>query len=409
MSIYDRFGVRARINAAGLLTRLGGSLMPTEVLDAMTEAAGSFVDMAELQAAASAVIARHTGAEAGLVTSGAAAGLTLGAAACLAGLDPARMDRLPETDDIPNEILMCRTHRTGYDHAIRAAGARIREVGFNDRATGAGVRDVEVWELEAAITPRTVAIAYMATPGSQPPFAEVAGMAHRHCLPLLVDAAAQLPPAENLRRLVADGADLVVFSGGKAIRGPQGTGILCGRRDLIGSAALQQLDLDVRPETWRPPEAHLCRDALRGIPHHGIGRGFKVSKEEIVGLLVALERFVTLDHAAEQGRQEALLAAIRDTLSDAPHIRARLLSAAETGRDPLLEVRVDEATLGLSAFALSLTLQQGDPPVHVGERRAPEGILIINPVGLREGEAEIVATRLRAVCRERGPRGAGTT
>jgi L-seryl-tRNA(Ser) seleniumtransferase len=409
MSIYHRFGVRARINAAGLLTRLGGSLMPTEVLDAMTEAGGSFVDMAELQAAASAVIARHTGAEAGLVTSGAAAGLTLGAAACLAGLDAARMDRLPETDDIPNEVLMCRTHRTGYDHAIRAAGARIREVGFNDRATGAGVRDVEVWELEAAITPRTVAIAYMATPGSQPPLADVAAMAHRHRLPVLVDAAAQLPPAENMRRFVANGADLVVFSGGKAIRGPQGTGILCGRRDLIGSAALQQLDLDVRPETWRPPEAYLCRDALRGIPHHGIGRGFKVSKEEIVGLLVALERFVTLDHAAEQARQEALLAAIRDSLTDAPHIRARLLSAAETGRDPLLEVRVDETTLGLSAFALSLTLQQGEPPVHLGERRATEGILIINPVGLREGEAEIVATRLRAVCRERGPRGAGTT
>jgi len=409
MGIYDRFGVRARINAAGLLTRLGGSLMPTEVLDAMTEAAGSFIDMAELQAAASAVIARHTGAEAGLVSSGAAAGLTLGAAACLAGLDAGRMDRLPEADDGPNEIVMCRPHRTGYDHAIRAAGARIREVGFNDRATGAGVRDVEVWELEAAITPRAVAVAYMATPESQPPLAEVAAMAHRHRLPVLVDAAAQLPPVENLRRFVAQGADLVVFSGGKAIRGPQGTGILCGRRDLIASAALQQLDLDVRPETWRPPEPYLCRDALRGIPHHGIGRGFKVSKEEIVGLLVALDRFVELDHAAEQARQEALLVAIRDRLADAPHIRARLLSAAETGRDPLLEVCVDETAIGVSAFVLSLALQQGEPPVHLGERRAPQGILIVNPVGLREGEAEIVATRLRALCREGGQRGVRTT
>ena len=409
MSIYDRFGVRARINAAGLLTRLGGSLMPTEVLDAMTEAAGSFVDMAELQAAASAVIARHTGAEAGLVTSGAAAGLTLGAAACLAGLDARRMDRLPDADDGPNEIIMCRTHRTGYDHAIRAAGARIREVGFNDRATGAGVRDVEVWEMEAAITPRAVAVAYMATPESQPPLVDVAAMAHRHRLPVLVDAAAQLPPVENLRRFVANGADLVAYSGGKAIRGPQGTGILCGRRDLIASAALQQLDLDVRPETWRPPEPYLCRDALCGIPHHGIGRGFKVSKEEIVGLLVALERFVTLDHAAEQARQEALLVAIRDRLADVPHIRTRLLSATETGRDPLLELRVDEAILGVSAFALSLALQQGEPPVHLGERRAPQGILTINPVGLREGDAEIVVARLQALCREGGPRGARTT
>jgi len=402
MSIYDRFGVRTRINAAGLLTRLGGSLMPAEVLDAMTEAAGSFVDMAELQAAASAVIARHTGAEAGLVTAGAAAALTLGTAACLAGLDPARMDRLPETDDIPNEILMCRTHRTGYDHAIRAAGARIREVGFNDRATGAGVRDVEAWELETAITPRTVAIAYAASPGSQPPLSEVVAVGRRHALPVLVDAAAQLPPLDNLRRFTAEGAGLVAFSGGKAIRGPQGTGILCGRRDLVAAAALQQLDMDFRPETWRPPEDYLLRAALRGIPHHGIGRGFKVSKEEIVGLLVALERFVTLDHAAEQTRQEALLAAIRERLAGAPHIQARLLSAAETGRDPLLELRVDETGLGRSAFALALTLQQGDPPLHLGERRAPEGILIINPVGLREGEAAIVAARLRAVLTAEG-------
>jgi len=406
MSIYDRFGVRARINAAGLLTRLGGSLMPTEVLDAMTEAAGSFVDMAELQAAASAMIARHTSAEAGLVTSGAAAGLTLGAAACLAGLDAGRMDRLPEADDFPNEIIMCRTHRTGYDHAIRAAGARIRDVGFNDRATGAGVRDVEVWELEAAITPRAVAVAYMVTPESQPPLVEVAAMAHRHRLPVLVDAAAQLPPAENLRRFVANGADLVVYSGGKAIRGPQGTGILCGRRDLVASAALQQLDMDVRPETWRPPEPYLCRSALCGIPHHGIGRGFKVSKEEIVGLLVALERFVALDHAAEQARQEALLVAIRNRLADAPHIRAKLLSAAETGRDPLLEVCVDETTLGVSAFALSLALQQGEPPVHLGERKAAQGALIVNPVGLREGDAEVIATRLRGVLQEKSPRAA---
>jgi L-seryl-tRNA(Ser) seleniumtransferase len=398
MGIYERFGVRTRINAAGSLTRLGGSLMPAEVLDAMAEAAGCFIDMAELQAAASAVIARHTGAEAGLVTSGAAAALTLGAAACLAGLDAGRMDRLPETDDIPNEVLMCRPHRTGYDHAIRAAGARIREVGFNDRATGAGVRDVEHWELEAALTPRTVAVAYTAYPGSRPPLCEVAEMARHHSLPVLVDAAAQLPPVENLRRFIADGADLVAFSGGKAIRGPQGTGILCGRRDLVASATLQQLDMDVRPETWSPPRGLIPRDALRGLPHHGIGRGFKVSKEQIVGLLVALERFVGLDHAAERAGQERLLASVAARVADVPHVQARILSAAEAGRDPLLEIRLDEAALGRSAFDISLALQRGEPPVHLGERRAPEGVLIVNPVGLRESEAEIVSARIRAAC-----------
>jgi L-seryl-tRNA(Ser) seleniumtransferase len=238
----------------------------------------------------------------------------------------------------------------------------------------------------------------MATPESQPPLAQVVDMAHRHRLPVLVDAAAQLPPVENLRRFVASGADLVVFSGGKAIRGPQGTGILCGRRDLIASAALQQLDLDVRPETWRPPEPYLCRDALSAIPHHGIGRGFKVSKEEIVGLLVALERFVTLDHAAEQAQQARRLATIEARLAGAPHIGTRLLSAAETGRDPLLEIRLDEVALRRSAFEISLALQQGDPPVHLGERKASERILIVNPVGLREGDEEIVGGRIRAVC-----------
>jgi len=123
-----------------------------------------------------------------------------------------------------------------------------------------------------------------------------------------------------------------------------------------------------------------------------------VSKEEIVGLLVALERFVALDHAAERARQERLLAAMAARFADVSQIRPRVLSATETGRDPLLEIHLDEATLGRSAFDVSLALQRGDPPVHLGERRASEGVLIVNPVGLREGEEEIVAARIRVVC-----------
>ena len=185
-------------------------------------------------------------------------------------------------------------------------------------------------------------------------------------------------------------------------RGPQGTGILCGRKDLIAAAALQQLDMDVRPETWQPPEDYIPRDALQGLPHHGIGRGCKVSKEEIVGLLVELERFVALDHAAEQARQERRLDHIVRRLAGAAHLGCRLLSAAETGRAPLLEISWDATALGLSAFRLSLALQQGEPPVHLGERRASEGILTINPIGLRNGEEEIIAARLRAVCAVKG-------
>jgi L-seryl-tRNA(Ser) seleniumtransferase len=232
MDIYERLGVTKRVNGAGLLTRLGGSLMAPEVIDAMRDAAGSFVDMAELQTRASTIIARYTGAEAGIVTSGAAAAITLATAACLTRLDVARMERLPDTDGMPNEVIMFRAHRTGYDHAIRASGARIVEVGFNDITVGSGVRGLEGWEIEAAIGPRTVAVAYAANPTQQPPLATVAAVAKKHNLPVIVDAAAQLPPQSNLKRFIAEGASLVAYCGGKAIRGPQGTGILCGDKEL---------------------------------------------------------------------------------------------------------------------------------------------------------------------------------
>ena len=394
MDIYERLGVTKRINGAGLLTRLGGSLMPPEVLAAMAEAAGSFVDLAELQARASEVIATHTGAEAGYVTSGAAAALTLATAACLTGLDPARMDRLPDTRGMPRDVLMWRAHRNAYDHAIRAAGARIRDVGFNDRAVGAGVRGVEPWEFEAAITPEVVAIAYAVTPTLGPPLGEVVAVGRRHRVPVIVDAAAALPPASNLRRFIAEGADLVAFSGGKALRGPQPTGILCGRRDLIAAAALQQLDLDVSPDTWAPPESLIPR--MRGIPHHGLGRGFKVGKEEIAGLLVALERFVRADPAAELGRDTRRLEVIAERLAGLPAVRTRLVGPAVTGRFPRLEVVLDEPALGRRAVEVNHRLLAGDPPVHLSERQVTEGILVVQPEGLRAGDELVVAARLRA-------------
>ena len=402
MDVYDRLGVKKRINGAGLVTRLGGSLMPPEVLEAMVEAAGAFVDIAELQARASAIIAEVTGAEAGLVTTGAAAALTLGTAACLTGLDAARMERLPDTAGMPNVVVVARPHRNAYDHAIRAAGARLREVGLNDRAVGAGVRGVEPWEWEAAFGSDVVAVAYTATPTLGPPFPEVTEVAHRHGLPVLVDAAAVLPPLERLRRLVADGADLVAVSGGKALRGPQSTGFLCGRRELIAAAALQQLDMDVAPETWNPPPFLVPGDRLSGIPHHGIGRGFKAGKEEIVGLLVALRRFVTLDVRAEAAVATRRLEAIAARLAGLPHVATRLRPEAETGRFPLLDVVLDERGLGQTAAAVSRGLQTGDPPVHLGERRAVEGVLTVHPEGLRDGDEGVVAARLVSVLA--GPR-----
>uniref|UniRef100_UPI0026393779 aminotransferase class V-fold PLP-dependent enzyme n=1 Tax=uncultured Gimesia sp. TaxID=1678688 RepID=UPI0026393779 len=253
MSIYQKFGVEPIINACGSVTRLGGAPMPSEVLESFREAAAEWVPLEQLQAAASRKIAEHTGTEAGLVTSGAAGALTLGAAAILAGHSLKRMEQLPHCDGFPDEFIIAREQRSGYDHAVRAAGARLVEVGFNEIISNAGVRRTESWEYEAAITENTAGIVYVHSADSQPDLTEVVEVAREHGLPVLVDAAGEVPPRANLKAIAAMGADLVSFSGGKAIRGPQSTGILCGKRELISSAALQMLDMDDHGQLWEPP------------------------------------------------------------------------------------------------------------------------------------------------------------
>jgi len=245
MSVYSDLGVKTVINAKGPATRLSGGIMRPEVSAAMAEASQSCVDIAELQAAASSVISDLTGAEAGYVASGASACLLIGAAATMTGLDPGKMARLPDSTGMKNECVMVRSQRNFYDHAIRAAGMRIIEVGLPDRYSGAGVRDAEGWEIDDAITERTAAVFYVADPQARPRLSEVVAVAHARGVPVIVDAAAQLPPQDNLKRFIAEGADLVAFSGGKAIGGPQASGILAGKRDLVMSAALQHLDLDI--------------------------------------------------------------------------------------------------------------------------------------------------------------------
>jgi len=383
--VLQRLGVTRRINVAGTLTRLGGSLMEPEVLHAMQEAAQASLDICELQTAASTVIARHTHAPAGIVTSGAAAALTLATAACLARWDVARMAALPDTRAMPHTVLMARTHRNSYDHAVRLAGAHIRDVGHNDRGTGAGLRGLEGWEIAAAIDPQTVAWVFVATAQTVADLPLVVRTAHAHQLPVIVDAAAQLPPARNLHAFIDAGADLVLFSGGKAIGGPQSSGILAGRSDLVGSALLQMMDMDVNASTWSAPPL-VDRAALAGIPHHGIGRGFKVGKEEIVGLLVALERFVARDEVAVAARLAQRLEQIASTLASQSALSTRLVGAGEHSPVPLLEVHV-----GSSALALSQRLQQGDPPVHMGERLLDAGILVINPQTLRAEDDAVLA------------------
>ena len=395
LSLHERLGVARRINAAGTLTRLGGSLMAAHVLDAMREAALASVDIAEMQTAASARIAEATGAQAGIVTSGASAALTLATAACLARWDVARMAALPDTTSMPNRVLMARTHRNSYDHAIRVAGATIVDVGHNDRGTGAGIRGLEPWEIDAAIDDQTVAFVFVAHESSLASLPMVVQTVHAHGLPVIVDAAAQLPPRDNLRRFVAAGADLVLFSGGKALGGPQSSGILAGRRDLIGSALVQMIDMDVHPQTWSASPL-IDRMALKGIPHHGIGRGFKVGKEEIAGLLTALQIFATRDEAAFASGLRQRLQAMADALAGAaPGLSVRLDPGASDTDIPVLELHVTG-----SAQQLSQALQHGDPPVHLGEGRMDAGILTLNPLTVRTQDDAMLVSCLLAACQK---------
>jgi D-glucosaminate-6-phosphate ammonia-lyase len=392
--IYAKLGVRRRINAAGTLTRLGGSLMAPQVMEAMAQASRASIDIAELQVAASARIAQATGAQAGLVTSGASAALTLAAAACMTRWNIARMSALPHAENFPHEVLLHRSQRTGYSRAFEAAGARLVDFGHNDRSTGAGVRGIEPWEIEAAITERTAALAFSATPDNGADLALAARICGARDIPVIVDAAAQLPPKSNLRRFIEVGADLVAFSGGKAIGGPQASGILAGRRDLVGSALVQQIDMDVSPESWEPPGL-IDRTAMAGVPHHGLGRGFKVGKEEIVGLIVALERFCEADDGTANAALGERLHAIAEAIADCPGISARVRPAAETGRVPVLELSLDS-----DALAFSRDLQRHDPPIHLSARHATRGILLIDPQALQPDDDAEIARAIRALSRK---------
>lgn len=380
MSIWREWGLEPIINASGAVTRLGGAPMADEVLDAYVRAARECVPLDQAQGLASRVLSEVTGAEAGLVTAGAAAALTLGAAAILAGHDLGRMERLPQAEGMPCEFVVAREQRNGYDHAVRAAGGRFVEVGFHEVVAGAGVRRAEAWEFDAAVTSATAGIFYVHDPDARPPLAEVVAVARARGLAVLVDAAGELPPRDNLRALLAAGADLVAFSGGKAIGGPQGTGILVGRRELISSAALQTLDMDDHFDLWEPPAGLIDRARLRGLPRQGIGRGFKVSKEQILALLTAVRRFVA--DQPDVAEKRALLERLAARLPVACEVR----DGGE--RRPVLLVPVPDAV------AVCRALRRGTPAIHVGHGRLAEGRLVIDPLHLDEAACAAIARRL---------------
>ena len=392
MGVYESLGLTPVINASGAVTRLGGAPMPKTVLNAFQEAAGDWVPLDCLQAAASKMISQVTGTEAGIVTAGSAAALTLGAAAIMARMDLGRMERLPQTDGFADEFVVAREHRNGYDHAVRAAGAKFVEVGYNEITAGAGVRRVEAWEYEAAFTERTAGVFYVYLDNSAPPLEEVVKAARRHELPVLVDAAGELPPRSNLMLASVTGADLVAFSGGKAIRGPQSSGILCGRRDLIGSAALQMLDMDDHFELWEPPSALFDADQLDGAPRHGIGRAMKVSKEEIVALMTALALFASGGYDDEIPAQLARLQSIADKLGQGD-VEFQLHEALNGESSPILEVYVSDAD-DVTAVEVCRNLRQGTPPIYVSHGKLSQGILVVHPLCMSDEGAASLADRL---------------
>lgn len=398
MSIYERFGVKPIINVAGPATRYGGALMEWKVLEAMDEAAKESVRLDELEAAASKVIAEVTHAEAGIVTAGASAALTLGTAASMVGFDVAKMNRLPDTTGMPNEVIMPWHQICGYDHAIRAAGARIIGVGMpNDTTPPQEVNITSRWDIESAIENNTAAIAYAPQPGSHPPMEEVIEISKRHNIPIIVDAAAEVPPMENLHRFSDMGVDLVCISGGKGIRGPQASGILCGRRDLIGSALLQMLDMAGESfDKWNPPASLIPKEKLAGKPEHGIGRGMKASKEAIIGLLVALQNLTGEKHAQKAEYSKQLLEGIQARLKGMAGVEVGI--AEGISGYPMLEVKIDEMIAGQSAYEVARKLRDRDPSIYIEnrDRYLQKGLVVIHSINMDEEVARIVGDRLYA-------------
>ena len=369
-AVYEKLGIRSVIHASGTTTRYGGSRLRPEVLEAMREASQALVNLDELNEAAGAAIARRLGAEAALVTAGASSGLILQAAACIAGADPAKITRLPDSRGMRNEIVIQRAHRFAYDQAYRVGGGVLVEIGL--------ARRTQPWELEDAITDRTAAVVHLISPFTSPPgvltLEETLAIAHRRGVPVIVDAASMLPPRENLTKFLRMGADLVSFSGGKGIRGPQSSGILAGRRDLIRAAA------------------------LNASPNQAVGRAAKTSKEEIVGLVTALELFLAEDEKAETKRYHEVCTGIVEGLADLPGLRAVVEHDAVNRVIPHAVVYFTADWVGPSGAAVQAALAKGEPHVYVQQGGHQGGYfdeIAIDPINLQPGDEAVLVARLR--------------
>ncbi|HWB97183.1 MAG TPA: PLP-dependent transferase [Bryobacteraceae bacterium] len=358
---FKELGVRPFINAAGTYTTLTASLMRPEVMQAIEYASKSFVHLMDLHEACGRRIAELTGAEAALVSSGAAAALTIGTAACMTGKNMEFIRRLPDTTGMKTEVIIQKSHRYGYDHAVRNCGIKYVEVETRD-------------ELERAINANTVMMHYFnaANPPAKISAAEFVELGKKHNIPTMNDAAADTPPLENLSKYVKMGFDLVIFSGGKGIRGPQSAGLLLGRKDLIEAARLNN-----------SPNS----DA--------IGRGMKVNKEEILGMMVAVETFAKMDHQAEWREWERRVKTVADSVGPLSSVKTESFVPEISNAVPHLRISWDTSKIKISPKEATQKLREGEPSIEL--RPGAKDCLEVAVWMLQAGEAQIVAKRIREV------------
>jgi D-glucosaminate-6-phosphate ammonia-lyase len=361
VDIYDQLGVRHVINAAASFTLVGGSLMPDEVIDAMRSAAQSYIDMHEYHAAAGSHLARLTNNEAAYITSGCAAALVLGTLGAITKGDPRLIVRMPEGNGLATEVVMHTVHRCPYDPAVQLAGGKIVQFG--------NAYQTFDWELEAAITERTALVLWVDGTDLGHGALDVATtvrIAHERGVPVLVDAAAQLPPHTNLWHYTRDlGADAAIFSGGKGLRGPQASGLMVGTEEFVAAAR------------------------ANGSPHQRLARALKAGKEDMAGLVRAVELFLAQDHEAAAKEWEQTVAGWVGELSKIPGLTAVRDFPNEAGQPiPRARITVDRSVVGFSGDEMVARLWDRDPRVCV--LHADPDSFYITPEVLAEGEAPLL-------------------
>jgi L-seryl-tRNA(Ser) seleniumtransferase len=358
--IRSELGLRRVLNVSGTMTALGSSIVVPEAVEAVQWILTEFVDLAELHREASSVIARACGAEAGTVTASASAGITVAVAGAMTGADLARIERLPDTAGLErDEVAVQAGHLVHYgapvEQAIRLAGARDVPVGSATRA--------RPYHLEGAIGPRTAAAVYVVSHHvvhlGQIPLPDFCRVCHAQGVPVLVDAASE----QDLQGFLAAGADLAVYSVHKFLGGPT-AGIVAGRKDLVRAAYLQNF---------------------------GIGRGMKAGKESIAGAMAALRAWAKRDHAAARAQERRHLELWLERLRGLAGLGVRIVPDPTGNPLDRLEVAVDPAAAGTTAWALAAALAAGEPPVVVRDDEIEHGWFCLDPCNLHPGEAEIVA------------------